>query len=95
MSFEEGSTFLGSATLTDGVAQFSTTPTAAGVETITIAYGGDASDESSSTQLTLTVGQAPATLTLGDLNVTYDGSPQARRRHHRPRGTLGHLAHLY
>ncbi len=77
VSFEEGSTLLGSSTLTDGVAKFSTTASAAGPETMTIAYGGDASDEPSTTQLTLTVGQAPATLTLGDLNVTYDGAPQA------------------
>ena len=75
VTFEEGSTILGTATLIDGVAQISTTPSAAGTETITVAYGGD--DQPSSVEFPLTVGQAAATLDLGGLNVTYDGSPHA------------------
>ncbi len=76
VTFEEGSTPLGPpATLTDGVAELSTTPGAAGAETITIAYGGDASDQPSSVEFTLTVGQAAATLGLGNSSFTYNGSP--------------------
>ncbi len=75
MTFEEGSTTLGTATLTDGVAEFSTTPAAAGAETITIAYGGDAFDQPSSKEFPLLVGQAAATLGLGNLSFTYNGSP--------------------
>ena len=62
---------LGSATLTGGIAIFSTTPAAAGTETITIAYGGDADDQPSSVVLPLTVGQATPTLTWADpANIT-------------------------
>ena len=75
VTFEEGSTILGTATLTDGVAQLSTTPSAAGTETITVAYSGDANDQPSSVEFPLTVGQAAATLDLGNLSFTYDGSP--------------------
>ena len=75
VTFEEGSTTLGTAPLINGVAQLSTTPSAAGTETITVAYSGD--DQPSSVAFPLTVGQAAATLDLGDLSVTYDGSPHA------------------
>jgi hypothetical protein len=77
VTFEEGSTILGSATLIDGAAQFSTTPSAAGAETITLLYGGDANDQPATNQISLTVGQGTATLGLSNLNVTYDGAPQA------------------
>ena len=75
VTFAEGSTTLGTATLTDGVAELSTTPSAAGAETITIAYGGDANDQPSSVEFPLTVGKAAATLGLSNLSFTYDGSP--------------------
>ena len=58
-----------------GVASVVTTPTAAGTETITIAYGGDTSDQPSSVTFKLTVSPAPAALGLSNLNVTYNGSP--------------------
>jgi hypothetical protein len=77
VTFSEGSTTLGTATLTDGVAEISITPSAVGAETITIAYGGDANDQSSSVEFPLTVGKAAATFGLSNLSFTYDGSPQS------------------
>jgi len=75
VTFEEGSTTLGTATLTDGVAELSTTPSAAGAETITIAYGGDAHDQPSSAQFPLTIGQATPTLTWADPGNITVGTP--------------------
>ena len=89
MTFELGSTVLGTATLSDGVAQISTTPAAAGTETITVVYSGD--DSATSVNDALTVGQAtpviawadPADITAGtplgsaqlDATASFDGSP--------------------
>ncbi len=87
VTFEEGSTTLGTVTLTDGVAELSTTPSAVGTETITASYSGD--DQSSSIQLDLTVGQAAATLRLGNLNFTYDGSPHTASITTSPAGLSG------
>ena len=87
VTFEDGSTTLGTVTLTDGVAQLSTTPSAAGTETITVAYSGD--DQPSSIAFPLTVGQAAATLGLGDLSFTYDGSPHAAVVTSSPAGLSG------
>ena len=73
--FKEGSTTLGTATLQGGAAKLSTTPLAAEIETITIAYGGDANDQSSKVDFPLTVGQATPTLTWADpANITV-GTP--------------------
>ncbi len=63
VTFKEGSTTLGTATLTDGVAELATSQLTAGDQTITIVYGGDASDRPSSVAFPLTVGQATPTLT--------------------------------
>ncbi len=62
VTFKDGSTVLGQATLTNGVAPFTLSPSSAGTETITIAYGGDTNDQPSSTQISLTIGKAAATL---------------------------------
>jgi hypothetical protein len=62
VTFEEGTTILGTATLSNGVAILPTTPSSAGAETLTITYGGDANDQPSSVILPLNVAQAPATL---------------------------------
>src|SRR5271157_697700 len=75
VTFELGSKPLGTETLTDGAAEFSTKPSAAGAETITIIYSGDAFDQPSKLAFSLTVGQAATTLGLGNLSVTYNGSP--------------------
>src|SRR5262249_29239537 len=62
VSFSAGSTALGSATLANGNATFSTA-LAAGLHTITIDYSGDADDRPSSAELPLTISQATPTLT--------------------------------
>jgi hypothetical protein len=53
VTFEEGSTTLGTVALSDGVASLITTPTATGTETITVAYGGDANDRPSNVTFTI------------------------------------------
>jgi hypothetical protein len=75
VTFEEGSTILGTISLVDGVAQLPITPSAAGTETITAIYSGD--DQPSSVEFPLTVTPAVATLALGGLDDTYDGTPHA------------------
>jgi hypothetical protein len=87
VSFEQGSTILGSAALSNGVAQFQMMPSAAGPETITVAYSGD--DQPSSVPFTLTVGRAAATLDLGNLSFTYDGSPHTAAVTTSPAGLSG------
>jgi hypothetical protein len=72
-----------------GIASVSTTPTAVGTESITAMYGGDASNPAASATLSVTVGQAPATLTLSGLSATYNGSPQAVRVTTSPPGIAG------
>ena len=89
VTFELGTTVLGTAALSDGVAQIATTPAAAGTETITVVYSGD--DSPTSVNFDLTVGQAtpviawaaPADITAGtrlgsaqlDATASFDGSP--------------------
>jgi hypothetical protein len=89
VTFQEGATLLGTATLVDGVAQLSMAPTAAGNETITAAYSGD--HQPQTVEFSLTVGQAtpvltrvhPANITAGtplgaaqlDAAATFDGMP--------------------
>jgi len=89
VTFEEGSTTLGTATLEGGVAEISMIPGAAGAETITINYGGDPFDQPSRVEFSLTVGQAPATLGLGNLSFTYNGSPHTAVVTTTPRGLSG------
>ena len=66
-----------------------TTPHAAGTETITIAYGGDAADQPDSITFNLTVSPAQAALGLSNLNVTYDGSPHVAAVTTSPGGIVG------
>ncbi len=73
VTFTEGSTTLGTAPLSNGVAELATTPPAAGAETISVTYSGDPYDQPSSVPFQLTVGQAAARLGLGNLSFTYDG----------------------
>jgi hypothetical protein len=75
VTFKIGSSILGTANLTGGVARVSIMPPSAGTETITIAYGGDASDQPSTLGFSLTVGQATPTLTWANpANITF-GTP--------------------
>jgi hypothetical protein len=89
VTFKLGTTTLGTAPVVNGVAEFTTTPPAAGIETITINYGGDTNNKASSVNFPLTVGQAAATLDLGNLGVTYDGSSQAAAVITSPAGLAG------
>jgi hypothetical protein len=89
VTFEEGTQVLGTATLTGGVAQLSTRLTAAGAQTITVLYSGDANDQPSSTTLSLSVGKGGATLALGNLSTTYAGSPLAASVTTSPAGLTG------
>jgi hypothetical protein len=63
VTFKNGSTTLGSASLSDGIASLAITPMAAGAQTITVAYDGTSSDQPSTTTLVLNVAQASPTLT--------------------------------
>jgi hypothetical protein len=87
VTFKEGSTVLGTATLVNGVAQLSTTPSAAGSDTFTIAYSGD--DQPMSVAFPLTVAPAAATLDLGNLSFTYDGSSHSADVTTSPAGLSG------
>ncbi len=89
VTFEQGSTVLGTANLDDGVATFITTPKAAGNFAITIAYGGDTNDKATSTTFSVTVSQAAATLSLGSLNATYDSLPHTASVTTNPAGLSG------
>ena len=71
VTFQEGSTILGSPTLTDGVATFITSTLAIGSHSITASYGGDPNDQvSTSNALTQVVNQDSTTTTL-----TVDNNP--------------------
>ena len=89
VTFLEGGSTLGQASLSGGAASVVTTPTAAGTEVITIAYGGDSADQSDSVTFKLTVSPAAATLGLSNLNVTYNGSPHLAAVNTSPAGLAG------
>jgi FtsP/CotA-like multicopper oxidase with cupredoxin domain len=75
VTFSNGSTSLGSATLnSSGVATFSTTSLPAGTNSITAVYGGDSTySGSTSSAVTVTVGTAPS---ISGVNANY-GAPGA------------------
>ena len=75
VTFDEGSTTLGTVDLRNGVASLITTPTAAGAETITVDFSGDVNDQPSSTTLALTIGKATPTLTWADPATITAGTP--------------------
>jgi hypothetical protein len=87
--FKDGPIILGTAALTNGVAELPATPPAAGTQTITVTYGGDANDQASSGQVVLTVDKALATLGLGNLSLVYNGLPQAASVYTSPVGLPG------
>jgi hypothetical protein len=75
VTVDDGSTPLGQANLNNGVATIAIFPPTAGTETITIAYGGDASDQPTAVTFDLPVNAAPAALVLSNLFATYNGAP--------------------
>ncbi len=89
VTFAVGSTTLGSASLANGVASLSITPSSAGSETIKVSYQGDAIDQPSSITYVLTISQAAATLSLSNLSATYDESAHAATVTTNPPGISG------
>jgi hypothetical protein len=77
VTFQAGTTNLGTSPLVDGIASIAMTPLAVGPLAITATYSGDAHNPAASATLAVTVSQAPATLSLSNLSLTYDGSAQA------------------
>ncbi|WP_165226789.1 Ig-like domain repeat protein [Aquisphaera insulae] len=93
VTFRDGSSFLGTATLSGGVATLSFIPSSGGTHGITVVYGGDLADQPSQTSLSLAVSQAmpsvawttPADITAGtalgaaqlDATASFNGSPIA------------------
>jgi Bacterial Ig-like domain (group 3) len=93
VTFEDGSTDLGQANLSNGTASIVITPASAGTETITVIYPGGSNDRSSTGTHQLTVAKATPTLSwatpagivagaaLGaaqlDATAAFDGSPLA------------------
>lgn len=75
VQFSDGSTVLGTAPLTNGVASFTTSSLAAGNHSITAAYSGDANNaKSTSAMLVQTVASAAAAVTIGSsLNPSASG----------------------
>jgi subtilase family serine protease len=63
VTFLEGSTVLGTAKLSGGVAKFSIIPASAGTEHITVSYGGDTNDQQDSLDYSLSVAKATPTIT--------------------------------
>ena len=64
VTFKDGATTLGSATLSGGQASFTTSALSVGSHTITASYGGDTNNNSSTATLTQVVNQATSTTTL-------------------------------
>jgi hypothetical protein len=64
VTFSNGSTTLGTATVSNGSANYATTLSSAGNQTITAAYGGDANDAASSGTVDQAV-EAPVTIGAG------------------------------
>ena len=60
VTFEDGSTDLGTVPLINGVASLTTTPTAPGTETFSIAYGGGTNDEPSNATFPINVTPTPS-----------------------------------
>ncbi len=89
VTFDDGSTPLDTVTLSNGSAEIQVTPAAAGAQTITISYSGDANNQSTSGEFPLTVSPAAATVVLSNLSYTYDGSPHAASVATSPGGLSG------
>ena len=75
VNFMEGTTLLGSGTLSGGIATTSTTALTAGSHSITAVYGGDANfATSTSSTLSQTVNQVPTTMSISAPAVTYNAN---------------------
>ena len=87
VTFDDGATVLGSSPLSGGTASFSTASLPAGTNSISATYNGDArTTPSTSNSITIQVNKATATVTLGSLAATYDGTPKAATATTNPTG---------
>ena len=80
ITFVNGTTTLGTAILTNGVATLSVTSLPVGTDTVMANFAGDSTFAASSGSATVTVtaaGKLPATVTLSNLSATYDGNAHA------------------
>jgi hypothetical protein len=77
VSFSQGSTAVGTATVTNGVASIAAPSLAPGSYTFTAVYTGDSSYAGSTGALTQTIGKATATVSLSNLSQTWTGNPQS------------------
>ncbi|MEI6603733.1 MAG: DUF6288 domain-containing protein [Verrucomicrobiota bacterium] len=87
--FSDGVTLLGTATVNANQATYTTSSLAVGSHAISASYGGDTTfAPNTSTSLAYTVNKATATVTLGNLAHSYDGTPKAATASSDPPGLL-------
>lgn len=77
VTFSNGGTAIGTAMFTSGVATLTTTTLPVGTDSLTAVYAGDTNFTGSNAALSFTVSKATATVTLGSLTATYNGSAHA------------------
>lgn len=77
VTFLDGANSLGTVALSSGTATYSISSVAAGSHSFNATYSGDSNFAgSSSPTYPLTIGKATATVTLGSLSATFDGTPK-------------------
>ncbi|MBS1822092.1 MAG: serine hydrolase [Acidobacteria bacterium] len=78
ITFSSGGASVGTATLTSGVATLTTTALPGGTDSVTASYPGDSTfGASNATAVQVVVNKVNATVTLGSLTATYNGSAHA------------------
>jgi len=78
ITFSEGGTSLGTATLTSGVATLTTNALPGGTDSVTASYPGDSTfGAANAASVQVVVTKAAATVALGGLTATYNGSPHS------------------
>lgn len=78
VTFLDGTNLLGTATLSGGTATYSLSSVGAGNHSFNASYSGDNNFAGSSAPTyPLTIGKATATVTLGNLSATFDGTPKS------------------
>jgi CubicO group peptidase (beta-lactamase class C family) len=78
ITFSNGGASLGTATLTSGVATLTTTSLPGGTDSVTASYPGDSTfGAANAASVQVVVTKVAATVTLGGLTATYNGSPHS------------------
>jgi hypothetical protein len=86
-TFYDGANQLGTVQLSNGVASYSLTSVGAGNHTFNASYSGDNNfTGGNAPAYPLTIGKAAATVTLGNLNQTYDGTQKSATATTNPAG---------